>query len=106
MIEIVHQYKKDWSMFTLASLLGKADNFARIHLYVQEQDWEDAPIQWAIDNFDNIKIYQSWWKSEETAKMVCHLKNYWADKSPGLNKRILVAGGNSCLLYTSPSPRD
>ena len=40
MIEIVHQYKKDWSMFTLASLLGKADNFARIHLYVQEQDWD------------------------------------------------------------------
>lgn len=98
MIEIVHQYKKDWSMFTLASLLGKADNFARIHLYVQEQDWEDAPIAWALEHFDNIKIYQSWWKSEETAKMVCHLKNYWSDKSPGLNKRILVAGGNRIFL--------
>lgn len=97
MIEIVHQYKKDWSMFTLASLLDKSKDY-RIHLYVHEADWNDAPIAWAIEHFDEIKIYQTWWTTEDTAKMVCHLKNWWKDKTPSLNKRILVAGGNRIFL--------
>ena len=57
MIEIVLQYKRDWSMFTLASLLDKSKDY-RIHLYVHEDDWDDAPIAWAIEHFDEIKIYQ------------------------------------------------
>lgn len=97
MIEIVHQYKKDWSMFTLASLLDKSKDY-RIHLYVPEHLWDDAPIEWAIAHFDEIKIYQSWWNTEDTAKMICHLKNWWKDKIPSLNKRILVAGGNRIFL--------
>ena len=97
MIEIVLQYKRDWSMFTLASLLDKSKDY-RIHLYVHEDDWDDAPIAWAIEHFDEIKIYQSWWNTEHTAKMLCHLKDHWKDKVPSLNKRILVAGGNRIFL--------
>ena len=68
MIEILHEYKKDWSMFTLASLLDKSRDF-RLHLYVHEDDWADAPIDWVIANFDEVKIYQSWWRTENTAKI-------------------------------------
>ena len=57
MIEILHEYKKDWSMFTLASLLDKSRDF-RLHLYVHEDDWADAPIDWVIANFDEVKILQ------------------------------------------------
>ena len=55
MIEILHEYKKDWSMFTLASLLDKSRDF-RLHLYVHEDDWADAPIDWVIANFDEVKF--------------------------------------------------
>ena len=97
MIEILHEYKKDWSMFTLASLLDKSRDF-RLHLYVHEDDWADAPIDWVIANFDEVKIYQSWWRTENSAKMLCHYKNWWKDKIPGSNKRILVANGNKIFL--------
>ena len=84
-------------MFTLASLLDKSRDF-RLHLYVHEDDWADAPIDWVIANFDEVKIYQSWWRTENTAKMLCHYKNWWKDKIPSSNKRILVANGNKIFL--------
>lgn len=91
MIELVIEYKKTWSMFTLASLLDKNEEF-RLHLYVREADWKDAPIDWIIDNFPNVKIYQAFWTTNFIPRAICHLREFWKNK--GLNKRILVASGN------------
>ena len=75
MIEIITQYKQDWTMFTLASLLDQNEDF-RLHLYVDEKHWKSAEVRWIIRNFDRVKIYQSWWNENHTAKQMCHLKNY------------------------------
>ena len=55
MIELVTKYKKDWSMFTLASLLDKS-NF-RLHLFVHKEDWNRQEVDWILTNFQNVKIY-------------------------------------------------
>lgn len=96
MVEIIHQYKKDWSMFTLASLLNKSEDF-RLHLYVDEKLWNDAEIKWILKNFNEVRVYQSWWNVNEVAKQVCHFKNYWKDKE-GLGKRLIFANGNRLFL--------
>ena len=93
MIEIITQYKQDWTMFTLASLLDQNEDF-RLHLYVDEKHWKSAEVRWIIRNFDRVKIYQSWWNENHTAKQMCHLKNYWQDKTPSLSKRLIFANGN------------
>ena len=68
MIELVHNYKKVWSMYTLASLVDKVASSGkddiRLHLYVHEEDWKGAPIDWILDNFPNVKIYQSFWRNQ------------------------------------------
>ena len=84
-------------MFTLASLLDKDEEF-RLHLYVPEDLWNHREIKWAIDNFSNIKIYQVYSKQDATAKSLINLKNWWKDKNPGLNKRIIVGNGNRIFL--------
>ena len=93
MIEIVTQYKQDWTMFTLASLLDQTEDF-RLHLYVDEKYWKNTEVEWIIRNFDRVRVYQSWWNENHTAKQMCHLKNYWQDKTPGLSKRLIFANGN------------
>ena len=93
MIEIITQYKEDWTMFTLASLLDQSEQF-RLHVYVDEKNWKSVEIRWMLNNFDNVKIYQSWWNENHTAKQMCHLKNYWQDKTPSLSKRLIFANGN------------
>ena len=93
MIEIITQYKQDWTMFTLASLPDQNEDF-RLHLYVDEKHWKSAEVRWIIRNFDRVKIYQSWWNENHTAKQMCHLKNYWCDKTPSLSKRLIFANGN------------
>jgi len=95
MIEIVHPYKKVWSMFTLASLLPDKEE-VRIHLYVNNKDWAEAPIEWILDNFPNVKIYESFWRKSDLAKCMLHLLDHWKDKG-GLNKRIVWFGGNNIV---------
>lgn len=95
MIEIVHPYKKVWSMFTLASLLPDKEE-VRIHLYVNNKDWDEAPIDWIVDNFPNVKIYESFWRKSDLAKCMCHLMDHWKDKG-GLHKRIVWLGGNNII---------
>ena len=92
MIEIITQYKEDWTMFTL-SLLDQNEDF-RLHVYVDEKNWKSVQVRWILRNFDNIKIYESWWNENHTAKQMCHLKNYWCDKTPSLSKRLIFANGN------------
>ena len=90
MIELVHNYKKVWSMYTLASLLNKTASSGkddiRLHLYVHEDDWDEAPREWILDNFPNVKIYQSFWRTDNLAKTICHLKSYYTGKDKQLNK--------------------
>ena len=102
MIELVHNYKKVWSMYTLASLLDKTASSGkddiRLHLYVHEDDWDEAPREWILDNFPNVKIYQSFWRTDNLAKTICHLKSYYTGKEKQLNKRIIYFGGNRIML--------
>ena len=53
MIEIITQYKEDWTMFTLASLLDQSEQF-RLHVYVDEKNWKSVEVRWMLNNFDNI----------------------------------------------------
>tara|TARA_B100000927_G_scaffold135123_1_gene109025 strand:- start:3698 stop:4633 length:936 start_codon:yes stop_codon:yes gene_type:complete len=94
MVEIIHQYKKDWTMFFLASLLDKQDEDWRLHVYIDEVHWKDREVRWMLDNFKRIQIYESHWALDDTAKQLCHLKNWWSDKTPGLGKRLIFANGN------------
>ena len=94
MVEIITQYRKDWTMFTLASLLDKQHEDWRLHIYVDEVHWKDREVRWMLDNFKNIRIYESHWAMDDTAKQMCHLKNWWSDKTPGLGKRLIFANGN------------
>lgn len=94
MVEIIHQYKKDWTMFFLASLLDKQDEDWRLHVYIDEVHWKDREVRWMLDNFKRIQIYESHWALDDTAKQMCHLKNWWSDKTPGLGKRLIFANGN------------
>ena len=98
MVEIITQYKKDWTMFTLASLLDKQDEDWRLHVYVDEANWKDREVRWMLDNFKQVRIYESFWNTEDTAKQMCHLKNWWSDKTPGLGKRLVFANGNKKSL--------
>ena len=98
MVEIITQYKKDWTMFTLASLLDKQDEDWRLHVYVDEANWKDREVRWMLDNFKQVRIYESFWNTEDTAKQMCHLKNWWSDKTPGLGKRLVFANGNRIFI--------
>jgi len=91
MIELVTKYKKDWSMFTLASLLDK-DGF-RLHLFVHKDDWNTQEINWILANFQNVKVYEAWWRENNVSRMTFALKEHWKDKG-GLAKRIIVWDGN------------
>jgi len=91
MIELVTTYKKDWTFFTLASLLNKSGY--RLHLFIHKEDWVDKEVSWMINNFENIKIYESWWRSDHISRMTFHLKDHWKDKG-GLAKRMVVWYGN------------
>ena len=64
MIEIVHTYIKHFSLFTLASLIEKDEDF-RLHLFIHEDDWDKNVVSWALANIENVKVYQSFWKGEE-----------------------------------------
>ena len=79
MIEIVHTYIKDFSLFTLASLIEKDEDF-RLHLFIHEDDWDKSVVEWVISNIENVKVYQSFWKGEEQARAMRYLKEYWKDK--------------------------
>lgn len=96
MIEIVHTYIKDFSLFTLASLIEKDEDF-RLHLFIHEDDWDKSVVEWVISNIENVKVYQSFWKGEEQARAMRYLKEYWKDKG-GLNKRVMYAGGARIFL--------
>ena len=91
MIELVTKYKKDWSMFTLASLLDK-DGF-RLHLFIHKNDWNVQEVDWIVNNFQNVKVYEAWWREEDISRMTFFLKEYWKDKG-GLAKRMIVWDGN------------
>ena len=91
MIELVTKYKKDWSMFTLASLLDK-DGF-RLHLFIHKNDWKQKEVDWILANFQNVKVYEAWWNEEDISRMTFFLKEYWKDKG-GLAKRMIVWDGN------------
>ena len=54
MIEIVHDWKVTWSMFTLSSLLTKSEDI-RLHIYVDDAQWDTCPKDWIISNFPNVK---------------------------------------------------
>lgn len=90
MIELVTKYKKDWSMFTLASLLDKS-NF-RLHLFVHKEDWNRQEIDWIMANFQNVKIYEAFWREENIARMTFYLKQHWKTRG-GLAKRMIVWDG-------------
>lgn len=99
MVEIVHNYKRVWSMFTLASLLNKTDPF-RLHLYISEDHWRDREVKWVLDNFNDVMIYQVPWKgwtAHSQAKTILHLKEWWKNKRE-LNKRIVFANGPRIFL--------
>ncbi len=89
-------------MYTLASLVDKTSSSGkddiRLHLYVHEDDWKEAPIEWILDNFPNVKIYQSFWRTDNLAKTMCHLKTYYTGKEKQLNRRIIYFGGNRIML--------
>ena len=91
MIELVTKYKKDWSMFTLASLLDKSD--FRLHLFVHKEDWNRQEVDWILANFQNVKVYEAWWREDDISRMVFFLKDHWKDKG-GLAKRMIVWDGN------------
>ena len=91
MIELVTKYKKDWSMFTLASLLDKGG--FRLHLFIHKNDWNVQEVDWILNNFENVKIYEAWWREEDISRMTFFLKQYWKDKG-GLAKRMIVWDGN------------
>ena len=91
MIELVTTYKKDWTFFTLASLLDKSG--FRLHLFIHKEDWVEKEVEWIINNFDNVKIYESWWREEHISRMTFYLKDHWKDKG-GLAKRMVVWYGN------------
>lgn len=95
MIEIVHTWNPKWSYFTLASLIDKDEDF-RLHLYVNEKDYDDMPFNWIFDNISDVKIYESYWEKDFAARAIQHLRLYWKDR--GLHKRILYAGGNRIFL--------
>ena len=94
MIELVTKYKKDWSMFTLASLIDK-DGF-RLHLFIHKEDWNTREVDWILENFQNVKVYEAWWREEDVSRMTFFLKDYWKDKG-GLAKRIIVWDG--CRIF-------
>jgi hypothetical protein len=96
MIEIVHTYIKHFSLFTLASLIEKDEDF-RLHLFIHEDDWDKNVVSWALANIENVKVYQSFWKGEEQARAMRYLKEYWKNKG-GLNKRVMYAGGARIFL--------
>jgi len=95
MIEVVHPYKKVWSMYTLASLLPDKEKI-RLHLYIHEDDWAEAPVEWILENFPTVKIYQTFWLKNQLATTMCHLLDHWKDKG-GLHKRIVWLGGNNII---------
>ena len=95
MIEIVHTWNPTWSYFTIASLIDKDERY-RLHLYVDEDYYDDLPTQWLFDNIPNIKIYESYWKKDYAARAIQHLRLYW--KQRGLGKRIIYCGGNRIFL--------
>lgn len=96
MVELITQHKKVWSMFTLASLLDKTDQF-RLHYFIHEDDWDDSLVKWILDNFNNVKVYQAFWKEECISRMVLHVKETYKDKG-GLAKRMVVWHGNRIFL--------
>tara|TARA_B100001778_G_C18598638_1_gene636049 strand:+ start:1032 stop:1976 length:945 start_codon:yes stop_codon:yes gene_type:complete len=90
MIELATKYKKDWTMFTLASL--KDQKGFRLHLFINKEDWNVQEVDWILANFTNVKIYESWWNSNNISRMVFHLKHYYKDI--GMAKRLVVWDGN------------
>jgi len=98
MIEIVHDWKVTWSMFTLSSLLTKSEDI-RLHIYVDDAQWDSCPKDWIISNFPNVKLYRKFWRTENASRNISHLKKFWENK--GLNKRIMYAGGNRVFLKSA-----
>ena len=69
MIDIAILYKKDYTAFTLASLLDKSEEF-RVHLYFKYEEWDDVLVKWALENFRQIKCYQLPGVTNNIAKMI------------------------------------
>ena len=76
MIEIVHDWKVTWSMFTLSSLLTKSEDI-RLHIYVDDAQWDTCPKDWIISNFLNVKLYRKFWRTENASRNISHLKKFW-----------------------------
>ena len=94
MIDIAILYKKDYTAFTLASLLDKSEEY-KVHLYFKYGEWDDVLVKWALSNFRVIQCYQLPGSSNNLAKMILHMRRWYMNKPdlmPG--KRLLVITGN------------
>jgi hypothetical protein len=96
MIDIAILYKKDYTAFTLASLLDKSEEF-RVHLYFKWGEWDDVLVDWAVENFRNIQCYQLPGISNNISKMILHMRRWYMDKpeSQRPSKRLMVITGNN-----------
>ena len=54
----------------------------------------------------NSKLYYSIKEVSETTKLKPYVLRYWESEFPSLKPTKNKAGNRTCLLYTSPSPRD
>ena len=111
MIEIITQYKQDWTMFTLASLLDQNEDF-RLHLYVDEKHWKSAEVRWIIRNFDRVKINSNGTRviigqhqNDESGTNAGSVRIYEYDPSWNSSRSLLVPNLNlpvSFGIFTLP----
>ena len=98
-LELVVIHEQVFGMFTLASLLDKKENF-RLHLFIRPSVWDKRVVEFALENFNKVNIYQmpQMGRDHMQARAVLQLKEYWKDKSPGLGKRVVISSGNRLFL--------
>ncbi len=98
-LELVVIYEQVFGMFTLASLLDKKENF-RLHLFIRPSVWDKRVVEFALENFNKVNIYQmpQMGRDHMQARAVLQLKEHWKDKSPGLGKRVVISSGNRLFL--------
>ena len=97
MIDIAILYKKDYTAFTLASLLDKSEEF-KVHLYFKYGEWDENLVNWGLSNFRQMQCYQLPGVTNNIAKMVLHMRRWYHGenpKSPIPSKRLMVISGNN-----------
>lgn len=86
MIEILLRYHPKYSMFTFASLLDKTEKF-RLHVFMNDNDYDQDVADWLIQSFDNVQVYQAPYDTHVAAKQILQFKRHWMGKGK-INKII------------------